>query len=120
MERNIGRAPWANQLDFRYAVTVPTGGKTKVELTADVFNLLDRQAVLYYDERYNLFQDGPCAGVPEGLCNGDGGLKTRPGTLEPLGALDDPRHTATNPDYLKGAVAFTGQRSLRLGVRLSF
>jgi hypothetical protein len=41
MERNIGRAPWYNQLDLRYAVTVPTGGKTKVELTADVFNFLN-------------------------------------------------------------------------------
>ena len=39
--RNSGRAPWMNQLDFRYAVTLPTGGRTKVELTMDVFNLLN-------------------------------------------------------------------------------
>ena len=38
------RFPWIerlNQLDFRYAVTLPTGGRTKVELTMDVFNLLN-------------------------------------------------------------------------------
>jgi hypothetical protein len=40
-ERNSARAPWSNQLDFRYAVNVPTGSKAKVELTADVTNLLN-------------------------------------------------------------------------------
>jgi hypothetical protein len=40
-ERNAGRSPWTNSLDFRYAVNVPTGGRTKVELTMDVLNLLN-------------------------------------------------------------------------------
>jgi hypothetical protein len=40
-ERNGARAPWSNILNFRYAVTVPTGGKTKVEATFDVSNLLN-------------------------------------------------------------------------------
>jgi hypothetical protein len=39
--RNVGRAPFWNQLDFRYAVTVETAGKTRVEFTLDVFNLLN-------------------------------------------------------------------------------
>jgi len=39
--RNAARAPWSNQLDFRYAVDVPTGSKAKVELTADIVNLLN-------------------------------------------------------------------------------
>jgi len=39
--RNAGRSPWNNEVDFRYAVNVPTGGRTKVELTMDVFNLLN-------------------------------------------------------------------------------
>jgi hypothetical protein len=41
MERNIARAPWSNQLDFRYAVNVPTGTQAKLEFTADVTNLLN-------------------------------------------------------------------------------
>jgi len=41
MPRNALRAPWTNQLDLRFAVTIPTPGKTKVELTADVINLLN-------------------------------------------------------------------------------
>ncbi len=39
--RNSGKGPWNNQLDFRYSVNVPTGGKTRVEFTMDVFNLLN-------------------------------------------------------------------------------
>src|SRR5262249_50455179 len=39
--RNAGRSPWNNQLDFRYAVDIPTGRKTQVQLTMDVLNLLN-------------------------------------------------------------------------------
>jgi len=39
--RNTGRAPWTNSLNFRYAVNIPTRGKTKVEATFDIFNLLN-------------------------------------------------------------------------------
>jgi hypothetical protein len=39
--RSAGRSPWNNNLDFRYGVFVPTGGRTKVELTMDVFNFLN-------------------------------------------------------------------------------
>ena len=39
--RNVGKGPWNSQLDFRYAVNVPTGGRTRVELTMDVFNLMN-------------------------------------------------------------------------------
>jgi len=39
--RNACHSPWINSLDFRYGVTVPTGGRTRVELTMDVFNLLN-------------------------------------------------------------------------------
>ncbi len=41
MPRNALRAPWSNQLDLRYAVNIPTPGKTRVELTADVLNFLN-------------------------------------------------------------------------------
>jgi hypothetical protein len=39
--RNTGVSPWGNDLDFRYAVNVKTGGGTNVELTMDVFNMLN-------------------------------------------------------------------------------
>ena len=39
--RNTGRAPWTNNLSFRYGVDIPTRGKTKVEATWDVYNLLN-------------------------------------------------------------------------------
>jgi len=39
--RNSCTSPWSNGLDFRYGVTLPSGGRTRVELTADVINLLN-------------------------------------------------------------------------------
>jgi hypothetical protein len=39
--RNAGRSPWTNSLDFRYALNIPTGGRTKIEATMDVINLLN-------------------------------------------------------------------------------
>lgn len=41
MPRNAARSPWANQMDLRYALTIPTGGKTKAEVTLDMFNFLN-------------------------------------------------------------------------------
>lgn len=38
-ERNACRAPWINTLDFRLAVQVPTGGRTRMDLTFDLSNL---------------------------------------------------------------------------------
>jgi len=39
--RNSGRAPWSHTLNARYLVTVPAGGKAKLELTMDVVNVLN-------------------------------------------------------------------------------
>jgi hypothetical protein len=39
--RNAGRAPWTDALDFKLAVKLPTVGEAKIELTADVLNVLN-------------------------------------------------------------------------------
>jgi hypothetical protein len=39
--RNCGRAPWQNQVDLQYTASIPTGGKTKAEVTLTVFNFLN-------------------------------------------------------------------------------
>ena len=41
LARNTSRAPWQNQMDLRYAINVPTGGKTRAEVTLDIFNFLN-------------------------------------------------------------------------------
>jgi len=41
MPRNSLRAPWSNQLDFRYNLTIFTPKKTRVEFTADIINVLN-------------------------------------------------------------------------------
>ena len=40
-ERNAGRSPWVNTLDFRFAANISTRSRAKVELTMDVLNLLN-------------------------------------------------------------------------------
>jgi outer membrane receptor protein involved in Fe transport len=117
---SVGRNPADFESDLHVNYPVRAGKTARINVQADVFNLFDRQAIVRYDERYNLIQDGRCSGVPEGICTEDGGLRTRPGTLQPLGVLGDVRRTATNPDYLKKGNTFTGRRSLRLGVRMTF
>ena len=39
--RNNCASPWLNQLDFRYAVPIKTGGRSRVELTMDILDLLN-------------------------------------------------------------------------------
>src|SRR5262249_54792388 len=80
----VGRNPADIEVDLHACYPIRLGKTARLQVQADIFNLLDRQAVLAYDQRYNLFPDGPCGGVPAALCNGDGGLATHPGTLAPL------------------------------------
>jgi hypothetical protein len=131
---SVGRGPSDWEADLHVGYPVKLGGQRRLNLIADVFNLFDRQAITFLDERYNLVQDGHCGGIPEAICNGDGGLATRPVTgtpdklsLTPLGTIANPRATATNPDYLQKSAAtapdirpFTGQRSIRIGARFTF
>jgi len=86
----------------------------------DVFNLFNRQAITRSYERYNRIENGYCAGIPPDICNGDGGIATKPGTLIPVGVLSDPAASAPNPDFLTKGSSFTGQRSIRVGFRVTF
>jgi hypothetical protein len=85
-----------------------------------MFNMFDRQHIIQLDERYNLPQDGRCAGIPADDCNGDNGWLTIPDTLTPVGSLSNPRATAPNPDYLQKGTLFTLPRSIRFGVRFEW
>jgi hypothetical protein len=117
---SAGRGPkdWETDLQARYPIRL--SGPRRLVLQADIFNLFNRQAISVFDERYNLIEDGECAGIPGTLCNGDGGIATTGNSLSPAGSLGDPRATATNPDYLKKGVQFTQPFSLRIGVRFEF
>lgn len=119
---SLGRGPAEYEADLHFGYPVAMG-PANVSFILDVFNVLDRQSATRLDERYNLSSDGdPCAGIPDGLCGPGGGIMyAEPGTVpRPLGAIADPRATATNPDFLKAGVQFTDPRSFRLGVRVSF
>ena len=118
---SVGRGPkdWETDLQVRYPIRLG-GGTRRVLIQADIFNLFDRQSITQLDERYNLPQDGGCAGIPEAFCNGDNGITTTGNNLTPAFAIADPRATATNPDYLRKGLGFTMPRSIRLGVRFEF
>jgi len=117
---SLGRAPDAYELDLHLGYPVQLGNDMEIKLLMDVFNLLDRQAKTAVDQRYNLSSDGFCAGIPDELCSTMGGINNVNGTTNPIGALPNPRANATNPDFLRAGTAFTGQRNIRLGVRLTF
>ena len=116
---SVGRGPADYDLDLHLSYPIKVG-KSRLNVIADIFNLFDRQAIIQADERYNLPSDGGCAGIPEALCNGDGGLLAKPNSTDPVGQLSNIPGNATNPDYLKKGISFSGARSIRLGVRFTF
>jgi len=119
---SLGTGPSDYEADLHFGYPVKLGGRTTARFMADIFNILGRQGIAVLDQRYNLVQDGVCAGIPnpDANCNGDGGLMHNGSTLNPVTQLANPKATATNPDFLKAGTGFTGQRSLRLGVRITF
>ncbi len=117
---SLGRGPSDYDADVHLGYPVKFGANSSLTFIGDVFNLFNRQAITQLDQRYNLVQDGACAGIPSALCNDDGGLQHAGSTTNPIGQLANPRATATNPDFFKSGTNFTGQRSLRLGIKLTF
>lgn len=124
---SLGRGPADYEADLHLGYPIQLGG-VELNLLVDVFNVFDRQSATRLDNRYNLPEDGHCAGFPGALnadglsvlCNQDNGWDNVVGTLNPVGTLTDARATATNPDFLEAGTLFTAPRSIRLGVRLSF
>ncbi len=121
---SLGRGPSDYEADLHLGYPWKIGGH-ELQFLVDVFNILDRQSIRQLDQRYNLNSDDPesglfCAGIPANLCNGTGGLMHSDNSLTPVGQLSDPKSTATNPDFLRKGTVFTGQRSIRLGLRFRF
>ena len=117
---SLGRGPSDYDADVHAGYPIKLGSSASATVIADVFNLFNRQAITQLDQRYNLIQGGHCSGISAASCNGDGGLQHAGSTTNPIAQLANPIATATNPDFLKAGTAFTGLRSLRLGVRITF
>jgi hypothetical protein len=116
----LGRGPSDYEADAQIVYPVRLARNVRADLQFAVFNLFNRQSINQLYSRYNESTDGTCAGIPQGLCNGDNGIARVYGTITPVGQIPDPRATATSPDFLKTGVGFTGPRSARIGVRLTF
>jgi len=128
----LGFGPSDYEADVHIGYPVKFGANSSLTVTGDIFNVLNRQAITALDNRYNLQQSGICAGIPAAVCNGDGGLLHAGATLNPVAQLANPAATAPNPDFLKagasvaagisgvGPQGYTGQRTLRLGIKITF
>ncbi|MCB1008531.1 MAG: TonB-dependent receptor [Acidobacteria bacterium] len=116
---SLGRNPSDYEADLHIGYPIQIGS-TELQLMVDVFNLLDRQSTINQDQRYNLDNQPFCAGIPADLCGAGGSLEHDGATLNPVGQLENPRATATNPDFLKRGTLFTAPRSVRFGLRLRF
>jgi hypothetical protein len=117
---SLGRGPSEWEGDVHLGYPLKLGGSVKANLLLDIFNVFNRQGSIVLDQRYNLDSDAACAGIPDDVCNGDGGLLHNGVSITPVAQLADPRATAANPDFLKKSTLFTLPRSIRFGVRLTF
>ena len=122
---SLGRGPANYEADLHIGYPIQVGNGVRVNLLADIFNILNLQRKTTVDLRYNRVQDGTCGGfvVPAGLkladvCTGDGGLVTQAGTVNPVSTVNT--SAAPNPDFLKAGTAFTDPRQIRFGVRVTF
>jgi hypothetical protein len=117
---SLGRGPGDWEADLHLSYPIKVGSKSRLNVITDIFNVFNRQAITVYDQRYNLVNDGACAGVPDALCNGDGGLIAKPNTTTAVGQIPNIVASATNPDFLKKGTTFTQPRSIRIGLRWTF
>jgi len=122
---SLGRGPSDYEADLHAGFPIAFGSGSRLTLIADVFNIFNRQSVTKLDNRMDLSNDTGCSVFTKafGNCNngnGFGGWGNVAGTTQPLGSFPDARAAATNPDFLKKGLTFTGVRSIRLGARWSF
>jgi outer membrane receptor protein involved in Fe transport len=122
---SLGRGPSDYEADLHAGFPIAFGGGSRLTLVADVFNVFNRQSATSLDNRMDLTSSAACAVFVNAFgnannCNGFGGWANITGTTKPVGSFSDPRAAATNPDFLKKGLTFTGARSIRLGARWSF
>jgi outer membrane receptor protein involved in Fe transport len=117
---SLGRGPAEYEADINVGYPIQVG-QARIRFGLAVFNLFNLQRKTLLDNRYNLSEDEPCAGVPDAICNGDGGLIAKPGDItQPAQQLANPRATATNPTFLKGGFNYTDPRTFRVGAKITF
>ena len=133
---SLGRGPSDYEADLHAGFPIAFGGGSRLTLVADVFNIFNRQSITKLDNRMDLANDTGCAVftkaglvcgltpagdlLPNSSGNFFGGWNNITGTTQPRGSFADARAAATNPDFLKKGLSFTGTRSIRLGARWSF
>jgi outer membrane receptor protein involved in Fe transport len=120
---SLGRGPSDYEADLHLGYPIQFGAN-RLSVLVDVFNVFNRQSITRLDNRMDLASDGACAVFAhdggDAVCNGFGGWANITGTNKPAGKFANARTAATNPSFLSKGLAFTGQRSIRVGARFSF
>lgn len=125
---SLGRGPSDYEADLHAGFPISLGSGSRLTLVADIFNAFNRQSATSLDNRMDLTSSGPCAVFTNAfgatgcatMSNGFGGWANITGTTNPVGSFTNARAAASNPDFLKKGLTFTGARSIRLGARWSF
>ncbi len=127
---SLGRNPDDYEINLHVDYPFKFSNGREISLIVDVFNVLNRQALTNYDQRYNLESDGPCGGIPGEICGAGGGIlhlprarrrrRLHPGRPHAGGAARRPGATAPNPNFLEKGFNFTSPRSIRVGARVRF
>ncbi len=114
---SMGELPWVHQIDGRVAVAVRLPGDLEVQLTADVFNLFNFQAVTEVDQALTKIPVTPNTDG-KGLCvlGGPAGDCAEVAKADGSGALTA-AELSTN---YRQPLAYQAPRSFRFGLRVSF
>ena len=123
-----GRTPWANTFDLGGGLEYVIRAPYSVSFRVDVFNLLNSQKALEYDEDYTFDSVAPISGID---CRGEGAA----GTPVPIQALlaecpdiaylrtVEGRPVTVNPNWGRpgrSTTAFQAPLSVRFGLSLTF
>jgi hypothetical protein len=122
-----GRTPFTHALDLRGALSWVISAPYEVRFSVDVFNILNQQAVLLYDQNYTtdalqVIQKSGCKGDFVGTPDPVGMIQAACPDLRYLRTIDG-RPLGVNPNWgkpLNSTLAYQTPIQLRFGLALAF
>ncbi|HEU4382397.1 MAG TPA: hypothetical protein VFR85_02745, partial [Anaeromyxobacteraceae bacterium] len=122
-----GRTPWTNQLDLGAKLSWVFSAPYELRFSFDVFNVLNQQAVLLYDQNYTfdgmqIIQNAGCKGDFVGTSDPIGNIQSACPDMRYLRTVDG-RLVGVNPSWGKPAptnITYQTPIQLRFGLALAF
>ncbi len=122
-----GRTPFTHQLDLRGALSWVFSAPYELRFSVDVFNILNQQTVLLYDQNYTfdqtqIIQNAGCKGDFVGTSNPIGKIQSACPDIRYLRTIDG-RPVGVNPSWGRPAptnLTYQTPIQLRFGLALAF